>query len=1326
MASKVPSAISDKKPDNDASKKQTPWGKNKNQNQNKNSTTKKFQRGTTGLKDQIFYYGKGMNTKWLTSREKLLNYIGKKYSMSKATSIKTGTLTLIGITKPDAIEDKKVFKALHFYKQEEWKLDMKRYNKTKSLVNRNLSSCYALIWGQLTITLRNKVKADPDYVTAMTSKNAIELFKIVTKICNKTSTIDHEPTTVVSSLYSIISLNGGNMPLSEYYEHFVERCKSALHSGFDPTLTMIENYLTNRSLAIHGGSKSNAEHVAYVKDIKIHATNQFFAIMFLKQSGERFEECCRSLNNDYTKGTNHIPATIDGALAEDSSYIPTGQSEQVNSKSHQGFPLGVRAASAPNGEQHDKISTNKTIICYKCGREGHISPQCTHSTTIDGDTIEAESESRPYRPKKSGTTHVHFEAETERVSLGDFDFEDELEQDDYFHAYQFIQHNTVYTEDMRGNQRYCLNMKQVQGRLDPFWVLIDNQSTVHIFWNEMFLVNVRKTDKTLDLHTNAGQVTIDEIGELPGVGTVWLHQNGIANILSFHALQHTNNFEIDYSTRLNKSGIRDKAFRVETPEGSHHRFLPDGRGLYYLDCSGHFGCGKTNTVFGTTISQKSKQYQPASADPSFSLASDGIVTIQGTKEQYANRDVKQADEIRRFQHIASHPSDATLIHMIQKNVIKDCPFVAKDVRLTTKILGPSVYAIKGKRVNRKKEAVHINNIVPLPRTIEQHYSQIILTIDVMHINRIPMLVTISRNIHYGTVAALPNMKLPQLEAAIVSVIKSYSLRGFHVAVLLLDKQFDGLATGHFISRDEHVPEIERFIRVIKERCRASFAMLPFNKLPKRMIIALAQCTVFYINAFPWPDGVSQELSPLTIVEGRTLLYNLHFQVIFGEYAQTYEGTDNTMNSRTVGAIALGPSGNLQGGVRLYSLLTGRYLDRAKADYNILPMPAEAITRVHRLSRRSRPGLIFGDRHDNAPTTDSDDDSIDDDDYVPTNEPDIPLVTDDFAEDDSAVVMTDTGITDSNEDAEVIAHEDIDHNTGVSIESDDSDVESTGVDDVENTGVDDVENTGVEDDNSVASTDSGQATGVTGDAQHDHDPFDADAMPHDEDEPGVDTGYRTSSGRHVVSTRDPDYVYSTIGTRCTLLDTDLTQEKIRRVIAPGEYQNFTSALEYIAEVKRKEDLIDHYVMTQMSIKEGLKTFGDKGKQSIMKEINNLVSRDCFGEVDQESLTTEQKRRALPILMFMLVKRDGRLKSRGCADGRPQRLWTTKQDNSSPTPAIEAIKKLDTIYGRTDPLTIRRGPIHEYLGMTIDFSTKGQVMITMYDYIKKLIDKLPPDM
>ena len=75
---------------------------------------------------------------------------------------------------------------------------------------------------------------------------------------------------------------------------------------------------------------------------------------------------------------------------------------------------------------------------------------------------------------------------------------------------------------------------------------------------------------------------------------------------------------------------------------------------------------------------------------------------------------------------------------------------------------------------------------------------------------------------------------------------------------------------------------------------------------------------------------------------------------------------------------------------------------------------------------------------------------------------------------------------------------------------------------------------------------------------------------------------------------------------------------------------------------------------MSIREGLKRHGADGKASLLKEINNLVTRDCFGKVDYESLTEEEKRKALPILMFMILKRDGKLKNRSCADGRPQRL------------------------------------------------------------------------
>jgi len=47
------------------------------------------------------------------------------------------------------------------------------------------------------------------------------------------------------------------------------------------------------------------------------------------------------------------------------------------------------------------------------------------------------------------------------------------------------------------------------------------------------------------------------------------------------------------------------------------------------------------------------------------------------------------------------------------------------------------------------------------------------------------------------------------------------------------------------------------------------------------------------------------------------------------------------------------------------------------------------------------------------------------------------------------------------------------------------------------------------------------------------------------------------------------------------------------------------------------------------------------------------------------------------MFLKEKRDGTIEARGCADGRPQRIYTNKKDTSSPTVCIEAMMHSCTI-------------------------------------------------
>jgi hypothetical protein len=214
--------------------------------------------------------------------------------------------------------------------------------------------------------------------------------------------------------------------------------------------------------------------------------------------------------------------------------------------------------------------------------------------------------------------------------------------------------------------------------------------------------------------------------------------------------------------------------------------------------------------------------------------------------------------------------------------------------------------------------------------------------------------------------------------------------------MLMDGQFEPIRgdladmqiTLNTVSAGEHVPEIERYIRAVKERVRCIYNTLPFKRMPGKMIIEMVSHSVFWLNMFPPSDGISKTLSPRTLVVGLNVDYNKHCRLEFGEYAQVHEEHDNSMVTRTTGAIALRPTGNSQGGYYFLSLSTGRRLNRNH--WTPLPMPAEVVNRVHVLARRSQLGLSFADRDGNTTIDDIDnDDDKSDEDYDPATDPDTP-------------------------------------------------------------------------------------------------------------------------------------------------------------------------------------------------------------------------------------------------------------------------------------------------------------------------------------------------
>jgi hypothetical protein len=194
----------------------------------------------------------------------------------------------------------------------------------------------------------------------------------------------------------------------------------------------------------------------------------------------------------------------------------------------------------------------------------------------------------------------------------------------------------------------------------------------------------------------------------------------------------------------------------------------------------------------------------------------------------------------------------------------------------------------------------------------------------MYINKIPFFMTMSRHIKFGTGKTLKNQYTKTILAAIKQVKSVYAKRGFQILHMLIDGQFESLRANlanlqinlNMVSNNEHVPEIERHIRTVKESTRCIYNMLPFGQIPPLMIIKMVYSSNFWLNSFPPDDGVSTALSPRAIVAGTEIKYVKHCKLESGTYVQTHEEHDNSMAARTTGAIALRPTGNQQGGVLL--------------------------------------------------------------------------------------------------------------------------------------------------------------------------------------------------------------------------------------------------------------------------------------------------------------------------------------------------------------------------------------------------------------------------
>jgi hypothetical protein len=412
------------------------------------------------------------------------------------------------------------------------------------------------------------------------------------------------------------------------------------------------------------------------------------------------------------------------------------------------------------------VALHELIKCYNCQNQGHYASACPQENR--------EQVGVQLLQMSHGTTTD----DVEEVYFSEFSFLNIKAKPDDFNF-----HQSDTSCDIIPNS----------------WILLDSQSTVSVFKNREFLLNIRPSNSTLRVHTNGGVQTSSLQGTVKNFGDIWLNTDSLANILSMAAVRKVCRITMDTSV--------EAAMIVHRKDGSIMKFKEYKSGLYYYDAGKH-KAATSNT------SNTNEDYI-------------FLITVAGSKESFTRREIEAADKARALYRKIGPPSEQDFNQILDDNLIRNCPVTSNDARRALHIYGPAIGTLKGRTVKRQNRGIQNYQPILIPSPIIEKYKDIRLFMDIFWVNGNPFFHTISQWIKFRTVAPIENRLKKTLLMETLAVVNMYEAGGFNVTRLQAAQEFKCIADDvlpinlNVADADDHGQDVESSIRTIKERTRCT-------------------------------------------------------------------------------------------------------------------------------------------------------------------------------------------------------------------------------------------------------------------------------------------------------------------------------------------------------------------------------------------------------------------------------------------------------------------------------------------------------------------------
>ena len=319
-------------------------GKQRRRNRNRrgNPRENRFDGACSELKGHTYDVVFG-DTFAKTTRE-IAEYVARSYD--DAGDFRTGMVDLqLPAIQPPADPDVDDQLAV-----EKWKLELRSYQKSKETRTRNQNRVFALLLGQCSQALRNRMEPHEDWVTINNDSDVIALLRLIQTCMSHKQTRRDTDHAAVEADIAIYRFTQNNLPDNVYYEKFKDLLQTTESLGSEIGCQHDRIYAQLKKIAVDLDNPTDEE----TETARLQAKDRYLGILFLVNSDQRrYGSLIRDIENQHTRGTNGYPDTLSVAY----DYLVNFRRERKHVGNDDG---GLAFFADEDNERNERTPRKKT------------------------------------------------------------------------------------------------------------------------------------------------------------------------------------------------------------------------------------------------------------------------------------------------------------------------------------------------------------------------------------------------------------------------------------------------------------------------------------------------------------------------------------------------------------------------------------------------------------------------------------------------------------------------------------------------------------------------------------------------------------------------------------------------------------------------------------------------------------------------------------------------------------------------------------------------------------------------------------------------------